>query len=536
MSVQIIGPSGYIANVDANNNLYVTLANSDIAGLPIVGGLTHNAAAPAAASQLGVLPAVASSGAPTYNAGDQVLLSTDLSGNLRALISFPATPIIYLEGHAGGVMDAVQGATAAASNLSVAGTFNTSLPTIGNGDQSAIQLDAKGQQLIDFNYVLGALHSVTNPVFALPSDGTNGMGVMTNFGSTPGAVKALNANASLFIGTVVAVAASAGVQKVGISGNAGASLDQANGSAVPTNGVMVGGGSVAGGTNFTTLTVKAASTAAVASDTSLVTQSFILGHAAATLDQANGSAVPTNGLLVGGGSVAGGTNFSTLTVKAASTAAAATDTALVVQALVNSHTMVTAAAGVQQVGVVGNAAAAFDQAPGSAVPANGLMVGGGSVAGGTTFEAITVKAASTAAAAGDTSVVIQLSPSQPNLTTPLNTTCQPTTTGGCSTSVQQALTTTINIKASAGQMYGYTISNPNNTVAYVEYYNTATTPGTIGSTTNLIMELMIPGGATANMEWSNGIPCSSGIAVAVATTATGNAAPGIGLTITTLYK
>ncbi len=47
-----------------------------------VGTLTHNNAAPAA-NNVGVLPAVASSAAPTYNAGDQVLLSTDLSGNLR---------------------------------------------------------------------------------------------------------------------------------------------------------------------------------------------------------------------------------------------------------------------------------------------------------------------------------------------------------------------------------------------------------------------------------------------------------------------
>jgi hypothetical protein len=47
---------------------------------------------------------------------------------------------------------------------------------------------------------------------------------------------------------------------------------------------------------------------------------------------------------------------------------------------------------------------------------------------------------------------------------------------------------------------------------------------------------MIPAGATANMEWSNGIAFSSGIAVAVATTATGSTAPSIGLVITSLYK
>jgi hypothetical protein len=112
----------------------------------------------------------------------------------------------------------------------------------------------------------------------------------------------------------------------------------------------------------------------------------------------------------------------------------------------------------------------------------------------------------------------------------------PFTSGGLTTAISQALTTTINVKASAGQIYGYAYSNPNASVAYVEYYNTATTPGTIGATTNLVYEMMIPAGAAANVSLPIGIACSSGIAVAVATTATGAVAPGTGLTITTFYK
>jgi hypothetical protein len=48
----------------------------------VAGNLTHNNAAPIA-DNVGALVAIASSVAPAYNAGDQVLLSTDLSGNLR---------------------------------------------------------------------------------------------------------------------------------------------------------------------------------------------------------------------------------------------------------------------------------------------------------------------------------------------------------------------------------------------------------------------------------------------------------------------
>jgi hypothetical protein len=112
----------------------------------------------------------------------------------------------------------------------------------------------------------------------------------------------------------------------------------------------------------------------------------------------------------------------------------------------------------------------------------------------------------------------------------------PFTSGGLTTAISQALTTTINVKATPGQIYGYAYSNPNATVAYVEYYNTATTPGTIGATTNLVYEMMIPAGAAANVALPIGIVCSAGIAVAVATTATGAVAPGTGLTITTFYK
>ena len=50
--------------------------------------------------------------------------------------------------------------------------------------------------------VKGAVFSATNPLFNTPTDGTNAMGTMTAFGSTPSTAYALNANVSLFQGTV----------------------------------------------------------------------------------------------------------------------------------------------------------------------------------------------------------------------------------------------------------------------------------------------------------------------------------------------
>lgn len=56
----------------------------------VSGNKTHNTAAPTT-DNIGALVAVASTAAPTYNNGDQVLLSTDLTGNLRVNATFTGT-------------------------------------------------------------------------------------------------------------------------------------------------------------------------------------------------------------------------------------------------------------------------------------------------------------------------------------------------------------------------------------------------------------------------------------------------------------
>jgi hypothetical protein len=115
------------------------------------------------------------------------------------------------------------------------------------------------------------------------------------------------------------------------------------------------------------------------------------------------------------------------------------------------------------------------------------------------------------------------------------TVATPSTTVGVLSNVQQALTTSINIKASAGSFYGFDWFNPNAVTVYIFIYNTATTPGTIGATTVLIYQKGLPAGAGSNIEFPMGIPCSAGIAIAVSTSPTSAAAPSTGLVLTTLY-
>ena len=75
--------------------------------------------------------------------------------------------------------------------------------------------------------------------FNLTQWASTALGVPTAFGTTPGNVGIVGSvNASLFIGTVAAVASSAGVQKVGISGAAGATLDAViTAATAPTDGL-----------------------------------------------------------------------------------------------------------------------------------------------------------------------------------------------------------------------------------------------------------------------------------------------------------
>jgi hypothetical protein len=111
----------------------------------------------------------------------------------------------------------------------------------------------------------------------------------------------------------------------------------------------------------------------------------------------------------------------------------------------------------------------------------------------------------------------------------------PSTSGGCLSNVQQALTTSVNIKGTAGQVYGFDWFNPNAVTVYVFIYNTTTTPGTIGATTVLLYQKGLPAGAGSNEFFNIGLAFSTGIAIAVSTSPTSSAAPSTGLVLTTLY-
>lgn len=121
-------------------------------------------------------------------------------------------------------------------------------------------------------------------------------------------------------------------------------------------------------------------------------------------------------------------------------------------------------------------------------------------------------------------------------------TTQPHTAGGLSTfmaSGSDGSTILSNaaqvIKASAGQLYGYYIYNPNSSATFVHFYNTAAGSVTVG-TTNPLFTLTIPATSAANLMGTMGVAFSNaGWSIATTTTAGGNSAPATGLDAVVWY-
>lgn len=79
-----------------------------------------------------------------------------------------------------------------------------------------------------------------------------------------------------------------------------------------------------------------------------------------------------------------------------------------------------------------------------------------------------------------------------------------------------ASTNGTNVKAGAGALFGYTVTNSNASARYLRFYNTAGTP-TVGTTATYI-GVMVPGSGGVVMSPSSiGVDFSTGIAISLTT-------------------
>lgn len=121
-ALQIAGSDG--------TNLRV-LATDNLGDVKVIGTLTNNNAAPAA-TELGVLPALANASAPTWTEGEQVLESVDLAGNQRVIVSgtvttAPPTNINVVTGDAPTLITTAPSNGAAQSNSNYRGALITAI-------------------------------------------------------------------------------------------------------------------------------------------------------------------------------------------------------------------------------------------------------------------------------------------------------------------------------------------------------------------------------------------------------------------------
>jgi len=124
-------------------------ANAGAGNFNVVGTKSNNGGAPGS-TNLGVLPAVATAGVPTQTEGNQVGLSTNLAGSLRALITdalptgannigdvdvltLPANASVNLNQIAGTGVTANNGAAGAGSQRNVLANDNSAIANWGHG-------------------------------------------------------------------------------------------------------------------------------------------------------------------------------------------------------------------------------------------------------------------------------------------------------------------------------------------------------------------------------------------------------------------
>lgn len=98
------------------------------------------------------------------------------------------------------------------------------------------------------------------------------------------------------------------------------------------------------------------------------------------------------------------------------------------------------------------------------------------------------------------------------------------------------LATKQSVKTIAGRLYGWHIQNPNGADAWVQFYDALTANVTVG-TTPPTWSIWVPAlSAIDDPDFSIAIEFNTGLVIAATTTATGAAAPAIGLVTNLFYR
>lgn len=108
------------------------------------------------------------------------------------------------------------------------------------------------------------------------------------------------------------------------------------------------------------------------------------------------------------------------------------------------------------------------------------------------------------------------------VTWPIN--ALPKTSGGNTIYTGSITNTVTQVKSGAGQIYGWSIHNPNAAIAYVQFFALATGSVTLG-TTAPVLSLGVPANGAIQLQSTMGLAFATAINVAVTTTRAGSTAP-----------
>jgi hypothetical protein len=139
-------------------------ADVSISNATVLGNKSNNGGAPGA-TNLGVLPAIANAAAPSYTEGNQVLLSTDLSGALRVSGSISV----------GGTTDNSAFTAGSSTGTPALGFYHSTIDTVTDGRAATIAITSKRAMMVNLQNASGTEvgTSVTPLQVTLANTGAN---------------------------------------------------------------------------------------------------------------------------------------------------------------------------------------------------------------------------------------------------------------------------------------------------------------------------------------------------------------------------
>ena len=555
--------SGTVAVTQSTSPWVVSLASTTITGtVTAVGNLTNNNAAPTATLQ-GVLPAIAETAytTVTYTTGDMVLPVTDLHGalnqDLQAYAGTQLTGTVTAYGTA--PTGNVFGVNAFITNTVPVTLTSTTITGTVAVTQSTSPWVVAGN-LTNNNAApaatnLGVLGFIAETAWTTATYTTGNQVLATT--DTHGAVWT---DLGAVAGTAV-VTAAAGIQKVGISGATGATVDAASTQnvATPTNGILI-----LGEFNTTPTTITTGNSSPLQMTAAGGVRVAISGSASATMDAViTAATAPANGLaalsvyqatqpsLTTGQSVAL-QNDSAGNLQISYGCNVTTGATLPVA--LNSTQYITGTATIgapigkpaviiqlDQTTTITAGAVTFE---GTYDGTNWVTIPVAQVVHPETFALLTNPYTLVASTnqpfmilmQGYQNVRIRVSTAitGTGTVTPywdsrnhaplqaINVTANPS--GGTSVATGSIGATKTAIKTSAGAVYGWYFYNSNSSVVYVQMFANTVAGVTLG-TTAPTMSLGIPPGSAANMAFDTGVSYATAITIAITTTSAGATGP-----------